>query len=254
MRIFYDNLIDYASVVISAATVDNAFPASNVAHQHKAKVYRTGTSQAAEYVKFDLGSAKSVTSIIILAHTLTAGDTLLKCEASTDDFSSTAFTQNLTYAANLIAQNFSSQSYRYWRFSFTKSAAGQTRDIGRIFLGTYYQTTEAPDYDGLDLEREDLSTIQRSVGGQVYADIRSQYRAPILDFSAVSKTQKETFETIAARVGKHTSFFAQIDENAGSGVESEFLYVNFRKLPKFSVSGFDNELKWDTRLELEEQL
>jgi hypothetical protein len=52
----------------------------------------------------------------------------------------------------------------------------------------------------------------------------------------------------------HTSFFLQIDETASSGESSEIVYVNFKDLPQFALSGFDSDFVWDTTAEVEEQL
>jgi hypothetical protein len=255
MRFFYDNWLDYAATVFTESSENTAFPSSNVANQLRAQPWRTGVSAAAEWAQFDLGSAKAVTSFIVLDHNLTAGDTLIKIEGNTtSSFASPAFSQALTWASGVISATFASQSYRYWRFSFTKSAAGETRDIGRLFLGTYYTTTERPDYDGWKRGHEDLSIRQRTVGGQYYFEARQRYRTGKFDFSEIENTQKESLVTIAERVGIHTSFFVQADETAASGEAKEIVYVNFSDLPDFSVSSFDSDYRWSGTLSVEEQL
>lgn len=255
MRFWYDNLIDYSGVAITYATQNSSFPASNVANALRSKPYRTGTTLAAEYVQFDLGSAQAVTSFIILDHTLTSGDTAIKIEGnSSSSFVSPAFSQSLTWSSGVISQTFSNQSYRYWRFSFTKSAAGQTRDIGRLHLGTYFTTTERPDYDGWKRGQEDLSIVQRTVGGQRYTDPRPAYRTGRFDFSGIPNTSKDSLVTLIDRIGIHTPFFAQIDETAAGGETKEVIYVNLKDRPEFTVDGFDADYIWSVTLDLEEQL
>lgn len=255
MRFWYDNLIDYSGVAITYATQNSSFPASNVANALRSKPYRTGATIAAEYVQFDLGSAKAVTSFIVLDHTLTSGDTAIKIEGnSSSSFGLPAFSQSLTWSSGVISQTFASQSYRYWRFSFTKSAAGETRDIGRLHLGTYYTTTERPDYDGWRRGQEDLSSVQRTVGGQRYTDARPAYRTGRYDFSSIANTSKDSLTTLIDRVGIHTPFFAQIDETASSGEVKEILYVNLKSRPEFDVDAFDADYMWSTTIDLEEQL
>jgi len=256
MRFFYNNLIDVSGVTITGSTTTSGYPATNVAHEFKTKVWRTGSTVAAETLTFDLGSAKAVTAVILLAHTLTASDTSIQLLAnSSDSWGSPAFTQALTHASNVISQTFSSQTYRYWRITFTKSAAGETRDIGRVFLGTYHETAIQPDYDGFDLDPQDRTTKQKSIGGQTYADQRSQYRMLSLDWSGVSQSQMTNFKTIADTVGAHTSFFVQVDPNATAGTEpKEVLYVKFAKMFGRKVEGMDSDLVWETKMELEEQL
>jgi hypothetical protein len=254
MRIFYDNLIDYSGVFISGSSENTAFPISNVVNQHRENPWRTGATVAAEFVQFDLGSAKSVTSLIVISHNLTPSDTLLKIEANTtSSFVAPAFSQAVTWESGVISSIFAVQSYRYWRFSFTKSASGETRDIGRIFLGTSVSMTERPDYDGWKRGQDDLSIVQRTVGGQVYAESRPKFRMADLDFSGISNAQKIQFTTLGDRVGTHTSWFLQIDEN-GSGEVAEILYVNLKDLPQFSIDGFDSDYTWNTQLKVEEQI
>ena len=85
MRVFYDNLIDKTGVTITPSSQVSTLPASNLAHEFRKRVWRTGTSTAAENVVFNLGSAKAVTSVILLDHTLTAGDSAIALEANSAD-------------------------------------------------------------------------------------------------------------------------------------------------------------------------
>ncbi len=254
MRVFYNNLIDAAGVAITASSYHAAFPPANIAQEHRSNPWRTGTATAAESVVIDLGSAQAVTTVILLDHTLTAGDTLIKLEAHTSNtWGAPAFSTSLTWAADLISKVFSQESYRWWRISFTKSAAGQTRDIGRVFLGTYYQSTDQPDYDGFKRKRVDPSATIRTVGQQTYADQRSKYRNIDLKFSDIPKAQADSFDTVFDAVGMHTSFFIQVDQ-AGSGELAELIYVKFRSEPDYPVSSFDANYFFNTALELQEQV
>ncbi|MEW6304696.1 MAG: hypothetical protein AB1705_14570 [Verrucomicrobiota bacterium] len=257
MRFFYDNLIDASGVVVTTSSEQSDLPAANVTHEHKAKVWRTGSSVALEYVVFDLGSAQSVTSCIIFNHTLLNTDTLIKIQGnSSDSWASPAVDETLTWSSGAIFKVFAGGSYRYWRFTFTKASAGVTRDIGRIFLGTYYTTTEQPDDDGLDIRPDDLSVTTVSRGGQEWTDARPQYRAFHVSFSAINSTQTDNFKTISDAVGEHTPFFVVIDETASTSLPTgEMLYVKFKKAVGRKVNSHDgSEYKWDVKMELKEQL
>lgn len=254
MRLFSDNWIDYTATVITPATQDSILTAANIANALRKKVYRTAATQAAESITLDLGSAKAVTALILLDHTLTAGDSLLKLEGSTNNFASVAFTQALTWASGTILKTIASQTYRYWRISFTKSAAGETRDIGRVYLGTYDEFTEAqaPDYTGLVWEKNDPSKGIKSAGGVSYFDIQEKFDSFGLKFSMIDQTQVTTFETIFNRVGQTVSFFLQVDP-ANVPLDRVF-YVKCVEDYKRPVKAFDAVYYWDTELKLEEQL
>lgn len=252
MRFWYSNNIDSASVAITASSAPDALPPSNVAHEFRSRKWRTLGTVAAEWIVFDLVSAVAATSVIILDHDLTAGDSLIKIEAHTSNsWGSPAFSQTLTYAAGTISATFASQSYRWWRVSFTKSASSEIRNIGRIYIGTYYDTTEQPDYDGFTETTEDLTTIQTSRGGQTYADQRSQFKMLSVDFSRVNNTQAAQLLTIFEAVGQFRSFYVQIETTPAL---TKIWYVKRTDKHKRKVSGFDSSYLWDFKLEFSEQL
>lgn len=249
---FYTNLIDAAAVAISETSEVSTLPSSNVTDELRGKVWRTGTSVALEAVVFDLGSAQAVTACIILDHTLTAGDSLIRIQGHTSDsWGAPSFSQTFTYAADIMSVVFASQSYRYWRFTFTKSAAGESRDIGRIFLGPYYETEEAPDYDGLDITENDQSRTQMSIGGQEYVEDLDGWRTIKCQFTHISQTMKDNLTTYARAVKQSVSHFIQA---ASSSPFDTIYYVKLRSAPKFAVKAMDSSAVWDTTLEYKEQL
>ena len=73
MIVAYNNLITYDGVVITASSEYSAdLGPENVADPRRTKAWRTGVSSAAEWIKFDFGSAKAVRALVILDHTLTS--------------------------------------------------------------------------------------------------------------------------------------------------------------------------------------
>jgi len=92
---------------------------------------------------------QAVTGAILLNHTLLNTDSAIAIQGNAaDSWGAPSFSQALTWSAGVIAATFGSQSYRYWRLTYTKASAGVTRDIGRLFLGAYYQPTDPPDWAG----------------------------------------------------------------------------------------------------------
>lgn len=253
MRFFYDNLIDYAGVVLTPTSEVSSLPVENVINELRKRVWRTGTSVAAEKIVIDLGSAKAVTSIILLDHTLTAADTLIKLEAnSSDAWGAPPVSETLTWASGTISKTFASQTYRYWRLNFTKSAAGESRDIGRIFLGTYAETEHQPDFAGYDESREDPSRKAKTLGGQTWTDRQEQFDVVTTEMSHVSLTLADQLKTIARAVGQSISFFVQVDTVSPLNT---IYYVKFRRAFGRSVVAVDSTLIWDmAKLEMEEQL
>ena len=199
----------------------------------------------------DLGSAQAITSIILLDHTLVSGDTTIKIEAnSSAAWGAPPFTQSLTWTADPIAQVFASQSYRYWRLSFTKASAS-ARDIGRIFLGSYYELEDQPDYDGFDETLEDAARKQKSLGGQTYTELVGQYRMLKTDFSRITTTMIGNLKTYAEAVGQSLSHFVQVDT---ASPFDRIYYVKLAKAFKRKVEAIDATPLWAVTLEFEEQL
>jgi len=252
----YNNLLSSSSPAISASsTASSSLGASNVTNELKAKVWRTGTSTAAEYITVDFGTSTAITWAMIFAHDLTSGDSNIQLRKSTDNFAANdVLVGSFTYASGAMAQNIASTSSRYWRIKFTKSAAGENRNVGVMFLCNGASVTN-PDYDGFSIDWEDLSTKQQSIGGQTYCDVRHRRRVIKCKWSFLSATEKGYIRDAFTAVGTHTAFFIQAN-SAGtvSTEDGEYLYVKFRNEPKYSVSGFDSDLTWDVSADFEEQI
>lgn len=252
MRLFYSNLIDADGVVITPSSEVTTLPGENVAHEFRKRVWRTGSSTAAEYVVFDLLTAQAVTAIILLDHTLTSGDSSIILEGNTaDSWGAPAFTTTLTYAADIISKTFSSQSYRYWRLKFTKSSSGAVRDIGRVFLGTYDETAEDPDYDGLDITEDDNGRSQSTIGGQEYNERQDPFRIISCKFTHISQTMKDQLASYVRTVRQSRPHFVQV---ATVSPFDTIYYVKLRNAPKFGVKAMDSSAVWDNSLEFKEQL
>ena len=257
MRNLYDNLLDYSTAVITAGSADADLPVANIQHPHKTKVYRTGTSAAEEWIKIDLATAKAVQAVILLAHTLTSGDTIIKIQGNaTDSWSAPSFNEAMTFNASTLKHYLSStQTYRWWRIIFTKSAAGETRDIGRVFLGPYDEMARAPKQpDGLDISTEDLSETSRALGGQTYSEIKSRYDVIKIAFpGVVSEAQSAMLIALVDACGTHTPFFVDIDP---TNKPYDWLYYAKAK----SLTGrkviYKNgaTILWDTSMELAEEI
>ena len=196
MRFFFPNLTDLPSTVISASTENPKLPARNVANGIVQKVWRTGSAAGLEWISLDLGSSLPVASVILLGHTLKASDSLLKVEASSvADYSTVEFTLPLSWDAGPILAVFERRVGRYWRISFTKAAA-ETRHIGRLFLGDYFEPTSFVDHDGVDEGIEDLSVTQQGQSGQEFTDIRARLGTFAINFSDCSEEDATQFKTI----------------------------------------------------------
>lgn len=211
--LMYDNTVDYAATVITAGSANADLPVSNLAHPQRKRVYRTGVSAAAEWVKFDLGTAVAVQAVVLLDHTLTSGDSAIKLQGNaTDVWTAPSVDETLTFASGTITKILSSaQTYRWWRVIFTKSAAAEYRDIGRVFLGPVTTMTRKFRYGSLDIDPVDLSETEYSLAGQSYSIIRDSFDEINGEFFYITDAQMQSIEAMCAYVGTHTPLFISID-------------------------------------------
>jgi hypothetical protein len=258
MRIFYNNLIDAAAAsVIGYSSQATNFPAENLRDPQRSKPWRMGTSAGVEYVTFDLGSAMDVSHVILLDHTIESSVVVTLEGNTSNTWGAPAFSQVVSLVIYdtlaITALTSPPRTYRYWRLTIDKGLGTDAFEIGRVFLGTYYDPTDPPDFDGFTRSAVDLSLKTRTPYGAVFGDTRPQYRRLRFDFTRIPDAQKVQLATIAGTVGTVTPFFVQVDDSAADEL-GEPVYVVHRDVPDFEVAGYDGESKWNTRLDLEEVL
>ncbi len=250
-RFMWNNLVDTAT--ITASSEDAALPGSNIANALRAKVWRTATASVspdvatAENIVIDLGSAKAVTSVILLDHDLTASDTGIVLEGNdSDSWGAPSFSQPLTRVSGVIAAYFSSQSYRYWRVAFTKSAASETREIGRVFLGAYDTLPIA----SMNISPVDTSKTTKTIGGQTYNDIRPIYDDVMIQTPPILKATSDIFKAIFDSVGMHKPYFISIDHDIEP--VDWIYYVKAKSIPSFLPA--ITTTYWKLSINMSEQL
>jgi hypothetical protein len=254
MLLFWNNLSDNAT--LTASTADSYWPVSNLQNDQKVRVWKTLGTQATESVVFDLGSAQAVTSFIAHYHNFDGTETAVSIQGnSANSWGSPAFSQTVAYTATTMAATFASQSYRYWRFVFTKPSSGAIRSIGRVFLGTYYDTGSQgdPDFDGLQAAVNDASVATDNLYGQTYTEKRGQFYTFQIDQTFLPESIQAQLRTIVAAVGNWKTFFIQIRSTAPFNNYFYVLLADSQPLPS-KVDGMDTDLTWSNTLKLKEQL
>jgi hypothetical protein len=249
MRFFYTNLSDTATLAASSAAT--LLPVTNVQDSRSRNKWRTGATLTTEYIVGDMGSAKAVTSVIIHAHTLLAGDTNIKFQMNaTDSWSSPSYSIDLTRLDKTFGAVFAAQTYRYFRFVFDKATAGSSRDVGRLFVGNYLQPTATPDFGGLNINPVDSSETTQSLGEDDYSEIRNFHDEIVIPVGLMNDTDRGNLYAYFKTTGIFTPHFVQIE---ASGY-STFYYARFMKAPKFDIVGLSGNYLWKTTLEYREQV
>lgn len=235
-RILWDNLIDGSAVAISASSEASDLPATNVAHPHRTKVWRTGTATASEYVRFDLGAAMAVQAAVIINHDLTGSDAVaLQGGASAG---ATTVNQAMTYNAGaMFAVLSAEQTYQHWQIAITKPSAGVTRDVGRVFIGPMIQLISSPDIHAIRIEWQDETKRDRSLGGVAYSDLREKYRRVRIPLPFLEATEAEALDLAVQYVGIGIPFFIQLDPERKPN--DWLFYVTFKTEPELKTIGWD---------------
>ena len=204
------------AATVTAATVTTGYPVARVLSDQLATRYQTAATQALERIVFDMGSAVDINFFAAFNHDITSGDSLLKIEANTSDsWGSPAFSEAVDFNAGKLVHYLSAaESYRFWSFTFTKSASGETRHLGRVVFGTYTEVEDNASIDGTEWGFIDLSEVVRTKGGQVYANQNEILRTLSLVFPFAALTQMEEFQTLAETFGVSRAFFVSLDHDS----------------------------------------
>lgn len=243
VRLFWDNrtfdALPASSLVPSSYA--QMLPASNVQTQFRSRVWRSGNTLGAETLTIDFGAPVSVDAFIAFFTTLnegsmTSGDTtgftsgdwgdgpVTVAGNSVNSWSSPPFSQTLNQSSITDAQSPhqyfegyfettpGAPTYRYWQFEYYKSAANQTRDVGRIFLGQTYDIPQAPAFNGILIELIDGSNKSKGVGLQTFVEVLPQFKQITLTFPPMAQNVINQLDYIFAQIGQNRNFFLQIDQ------------------------------------------
>jgi hypothetical protein len=230
----YDNLADGAT--LAASSEASGFPVENIQHPFRTKVFRTaGATPGTANVVFDFGAAVNINCVALADYNWTSAPGTLDLEFNaTDVWTSPAATEALTWAANptangnraCIGKTFATKNYRYARLNVVYSTGDW--DLGRIFLGAYFEPDRHYRYEGYSLEFIDPSYISQAVGGQKHVDEIEAYRAVKMAFNITTQAQLELFQKLWNNVGRRSNLFIAFDYDSepnemtmyGSFVES----------------------------------
>ncbi len=258
MKIWWDNQIDADGVIATATSEVSDLPVENVIDDFRRRVFRSNSTPTNFYITFDLGVVRTIDSCILLDHTIDP-DAYILLEGSTNNFATTAFSEELDWAEDTILGVLSvNQSLRYWRISIELLTTLPIFEIGRIFLGQVYATEDEPEWEDYTETVTDPSRVQKSISGQTWVEALDNYRTLDLTFKAVPDTLGESMVDLYREVGLVKSFFVMIDDDMSP--LNNLYYVRFgkqfqRKVAAYTDSSVEGgEFRWNFQLQLEEQL
>lgn len=178
-RLAYTNLLTVSGVVITSSSEATGYVDDNLASPARWKKWRSATDVVDQWVKFDLGSNKSLTVLAAISARVHTGGTLRAQAHATDTWGAPTVNELLTIPSpdytGVVAAWIAAQSLRWVRFYFTNTGAvNEFVELGVAFVGTYLQPSIsiAP---GLGVRRVDPSEQRRAIGGQRSTVVRSKF-------------------------------------------------------------------------------
>jgi len=188
MHILYDNLVSDATITAYSENTDYDFDTA-LNDTRLSRVGRT-VDDATQWIKLAFSAAVDVDYMMILAHNITSGATIKVQANATDVWTSPSIDTAMTYDADYIYHAFSStESYRYWRFYVDDSSNTDGYiETGLIFIGDYLDMPGI-NPDGVLLKNSN-SVAVKSIGGQLYSDVRLKYKAASFTFPGITEAQR----------------------------------------------------------------
>lgn len=184
--------------VITASTSALRYPVANLLDSRlTGVVWRSGTSQASEYIELDLGAEYTVDSFAALAHTLTASYSGLRL---TGDVTyplpgSPTLDVTPTFRTGRLVEYFTPKTVRYLKFAFTKTTAATVAEIARLLIGESYTMERSS--ANRTWKKMSLSNIVTPRTGQVYTDPGAKPKGLSLVYNAIKQNDMEALMEIA---------------------------------------------------------
>ncbi len=234
-RILDYNYIFDASVGLTASSENANFPVTNLRKFHRSKVWRT-TSTTSQNLVVDLRTSEEIDSFVMvfdkeamLAFSAGAVFTLEGNHLNTWGSPAVSVTPTFDAALGIVSYFWSTaQEYRYWRLSFSDSAASLGYfEISKIFLGKATQLNQMPEI-GVVQGSEDRSRIEQNDYGHEYADTYPQRDSLLCTWVALSDADRATLREIYRRLGKVKPLFVSLDPLQATFVDKdELIYYGY---------------------------
>lgn len=184
-----------------------------------------------EWVLIDTLTAQNIDSFMMFFDAMRgyqfSTNAVLKIQANaTNSWSSPAvnvtLTPNSTYE---VAANFwtSAQSYRYWRLSIVDPAnANLYVEVSKLVLAYATQLSMVPD-NGMVMDFQDQSEIERSPYGHEYADVYPIQKKLSINHRALSYSDVQLLHEIYLRLGRSSPLAVAIDPTETLFTKEDFV-------------------------------
>lgn len=209
-RLAWNNLLTAigAGVVISSSSEYVGYPDDNLGDPARWKRWRSAIATTDQWVKFDLGSAKSIQVFAAInAEYLHAAGAVLRVQANaTDSWGAPTVNDVLvsptTNFTSVLSDWLSAAvSLRWVRFYFENPGAVNTYfELGAVYAGTYLEPTRTLS-STLSVSRVDPSVQRYAIGGQRSSITRGKFHQVSGAFPIQKASQRNEIRRMYETVG-----------------------------------------------------
>lgn len=166
-----------------------------------------------EYVLFDLGSAQTLKTGIVINHNAGTGGTFKLQGAATAAGALTApsTTKTLVGDADIRLLYFSAETFQHWALVIEDvTNTDGFSQAGVVFGGDYLEMAAAPRH-GLVKDRDELSRIEFADGGAQYQTERATRRIRRMSYGLLADSFGTTLEAMLASIRAGRNLFFTLD-------------------------------------------
>lgn len=244
IKFYAQNLVKHS--VITTSSENLLFPASNIKHPFRSKVFRSLTGS--DSIVFDLGETSEIDSVLIVPDKVNGfGASSFTLELNgTSNFDAPAFSValDINQTHELALAEFSIQEYRFARLVMT-STLGYC-ELSKIFIGkkTDFNNEVSIDY-GWSYRETSLSSEKKNAYGQRFIDSRPRQKRLSFALRALNKDELDEVFNIIDTNGDENSFFVRIgtgeiinnpDRFAGNFFLSDYPSITNRSFGLYDLS------------------
>lgn len=200
MILAWKNLWDAAALTVGSEIA--TLPGTNVQQPHLSRKWHTLAGVKSSHQVGDLGASLSCGILVVLGTNLSSAATYRVRASDADpaavgslllDTGTLAAGVKTGYGA--IYKTFTITAARYWRVDLADATVPDNLQIGRIFVGPYWNNARTLLF-GWSVTPLDDSPVQESYGGQSYPNVQPKRRQ--IEFTLDYLTESEIFDNAFA--------------------------------------------------------
>lgn len=242
VKFYWKNFIDSSSGYTTDS--ENAqFPVTNLIDPRTTKEVRSAEGNNTLDIIVDAQQAVAVDSVVFSPNALEGWgfDSVIVYGNSTSGFDTPDFTSStltIDHEWSFAKLEFTEESHRYWKFSF--SGGGDYVAVSSVFLGKYTQLSNnnwGYNWTYVDEDRTDVST---SSWGNRFIDRRNTVKKLTGGFDVLNKAEYDTIMEIYDNCGKYRPLWFIVDDSETIVNDKERFagYFYFTSVPQTTNRAF----------------